>query len=109
MLFRSAFGFVKYKVSFAKFVFRLVWLRFQPKTSAKPMFFELPGVKTSCVTCPKPILSREPLSPGFAGGRGVEPGGGDLGEFTCGKRWASDVVCVSNNGHIQFASLHGLL
>ena len=67
------------------------------------MFFELPEVKTSCFTCPKAILSKGRLSPGFAGGKRVEPGGGDLGEFTFGKRWASDGVCVSNNVPPQFA------
>ena len=31
--------------------------------------------------------------------------GGDLGEFTCGKRW----VYIGDNRSLQFASLHGPL
>ena len=45
----------------------------------------------------------------MAGGSRAEPGGGDLGEFTCGKRWGFVGVCVSNNVQSQFASLHGPL
>ena len=65
----------------------------------------------------KPLLSASPGGPegrefqrsGLAGGRGVEPGGGDLGEFTCGKRWGSIGVCVSNNVTLQVAIAHGPL
>ena len=36
-----------------------------------------------------------PLRAGLAGGRWVEPGGGDLGEFTFGKRWGFSKACLS--------------
>ena len=44
-----------------------------------------------------------------AGGRRGEPAGGDLGEFTFGKRWViASVVASATTGHLQIASLHGL-
>ena len=42
---------------------------------------------------------------------GWEPGGGDLGEFTCGKRWGflSVLALATTDADLQFASLHGPL
>ena len=41
---------------------------------------------------------------------GWEPGGGDLGEFTCGKRWGfRRVFALATTVHLKFASLHGPL
>ena len=36
-------------------------------------------------------LGRNFQRAGSAGGRGVGPGGGDLGEFTFGKRWVNEI------------------
>ena len=55
------------------------------------------------------FLDKDLLSRKGAGGRRVGPAGGDLGEFTFGKRWViASVVASATTGRNQIASLHGL-